>query len=78
MLLSVSTAESSVTRLSKSAPLRAEADARLRRRAASGVPRPGVAKPQVRQEVQRRGLRAAIERLDADADVFRRRPWRTR
>ena len=46
----------------------AYADARL------GVfvvtPRPPVAEPQVRQEVQRRGFRPAIEGFDADADVL--------
>ena len=34
-------------------------------------PGPGVAEPEVRQQVQRRRFRPAVERLDADAQVFR-------
>src|SRR5262249_33693080 len=35
-----------------------------------GGPRPGVAEPEVRQDVQRRGVGAAVVRRDADADVL--------
>ncbi len=36
------------------------------------TPRPGVAEPQRREDVQRRGLGTAVRRLDQDADVVRR------
>src|SRR5690349_13429407 len=40
--------------------------------ASTRAPAPGVAKPQVRQEVKRRRLGSAIGRFDANADIFRR------
>ena len=46
----------------------AKADARLR--AGRRRPAPGVAVPQMRQDVQGRGRWAAIEGFDADGDVF--------
>ena len=41
-------------------------------RTGSGAPDPGIAKPEMRQKMQRRPLRAAVESLDADGDVFGR------
>src|SRR5205085_2929254 len=54
--------------------LRARADAWLRLSICPpsiGPPSPSVAKPEVRQDVERRGFGAAIEGFDAYADVFR-------
>ena len=45
---------------------------------ALAAPAPGVAEPERRQQVHRRGLGAAVGHGDADQDVVGRRPWRTR
>ena len=42
------------------------------------APRPGVAEPERRQQVKRRGLGPAVRRGDPDQEIVGRRPWRTR
>ena len=58
------------SRCSRDEPVLAEGDRRLR---CADVPRPGVAEPQRRQHVDRRGLRPGVPDGQAEQQVVRRR-----